>query len=78
MNHSKKLSLATGVLTRSHSLIVWSRSLIIVEKLVGLRFKVYNGKEFILIQIKIDMVGHKLGEFVSTRARYEFKKKKKK
>lgn len=84
MNYSKKLSLATGVLTklihspRSHSLMVWSRSLTIVEKLVGLRFKVYNGKEFILIQIKIDMVGHKLGEFVSTRARYEFKKKKKK
>ena len=63
---------------RSSSLKVWSRSLKVVEKLVGIRLRVYNGKEFIPLLILPEMLGHKLGEFVPTRARYEFKKKKKK
>ena len=63
---------------KSSPLRVWSRSLIIVEKLIGNRLRVYNGKEFIPLLIAPEMVGHKLGEFVPTRARYEFKKKKKK
>lgn len=55
-----------------------SRSTLVCPDFVNCRFRVYNGKEFFPILITSDMVGHKLGEFVSTRARYEFKKKKKK
>ncbi len=63
--------------SKSYSLKVWSRSLQIIDKFVGFRLKIHNGKEFIPLQITSEMVGHKLGEFVATRARYEFKKKKK-
>lgn len=84
MINLKKLSINTGVLSKilkapkSSPLKVWSRSLKVVEKLVGSRLRIYNGKEFVPLLIVPAMLGHKLGEFVPTRARYEFKKKKKK
>lgn len=84
MINSKKLSLNLGVLGKilraptSSPRKVWSRSLKIDEKLIGRRLRVYNGREFRTLLILSDMVNHKLGEFVSTRARYEFKKKRKK
>jgi len=34
---------------------------------VGNTFSVYNGKKFIDIYVTEDMVGHRLGEFSSTR-----------
>lgn len=57
---------------------MWSRSSTIVADFVGLRFRLHNGKTFFPLVIGRDMVGYKFGEFVPTRARYEFKKKKKK
>jgi small subunit ribosomal protein S19 len=32
-----------------------------------MNFSVYNGKSFVNVYVSEDMVGHKLGEFVSTR-----------
>lgn len=63
---------------KAFSLKTWSRSSTIISYFVGLRFRVYNGKIFFPLVITPEMVGYKLGEFVATRARYEFKKKKKK
>jgi small subunit ribosomal protein S19 len=60
------------------SLQTWSRASQITSDFVGLRLKIHNGKEFFPIVITNEMVGHKLGEFALTRARYVFKKKKKK
>ena len=45
----------------------WSRRSAIIPDFVGLTFAVYNGKKFIPVQVKEDMVGHKLGEFAPTR-----------
>ena len=45
----------------------WSRRSTIIPDFVGLTFCVYNGKKFIPVQIKEDMVNHKLGEFAPTR-----------
>ncbi len=45
------------------------RSTVIVPKFVGLRFAVYNGKEFIQVEVKPEMIGHFLGEFALTRKR---------
>lgn len=56
----------------------WSRSFVVTKALFGIRVRVHNGKDFIPLLITPEMDGHKLGEFVGTRARYEFKKKKKK
>lgn len=55
-----------------------SRASMITPDFVGLRLRVYNGKEFYPLVILPEMVGYKVGEFVFTRARYEYKKKKKK
>ena len=43
------------------------RELVIVPKMVGLRINVHNCKEFVPIDITIDMLGHRLGEFSVTR-----------
>ena len=45
----------------------WSRACTVIPDMVGFTFGVYNGREFIKVQIVEDMVGHKLGEFSHTR-----------
>lgn len=45
------------------------RHMVIVPKMVGMRIQVYNGREFLPIDIVGDMIGHKLGEFALTRAK---------
>lgn len=44
----------------------WSRRAVITPEMVGFTFGVYNGKQFILVNVAEDMVGHKLGEFSPT------------
>jgi small subunit ribosomal protein S19 len=45
----------------------WSRSSTIFPTFLGFNFEVYNGKKFISISIKKNMIGAKFGEFVLTR-----------
>jgi small subunit ribosomal protein S19 len=45
------------------------RDMIIVPKLVGMTIAVYNGKVFENVNISIEMIGHRLGEFALTRKR---------
>ena len=45
----------------------WSRSSTILPNMVGFTIAVYNGKQHVPIFISDKLVGHKLGEFVSTR-----------
>ncbi|KKP59632.1 MAG: Ribosomal protein S19 [Candidatus Magasanikbacteria bacterium GW2011_GWC2_34_16] len=45
----------------------WSRACVITPEFVGLTFLVHNGKDFINVLIDENMVGHRLGEFASTR-----------
>ena len=45
----------------------WSRRSMIIPELVGLNFHIYNGKGFIRLLVTEDMIGHKFGEFASTR-----------
>jgi small subunit ribosomal protein S19 len=45
----------------------WSRACVITPEMVGIKFEVHNGKNFILVSVKEEMVGHKLGEFAPTR-----------
>ena len=44
----------------------WSRACTITPEMIGYTFEVHNGKEFIPVHIREDMVGHKLGEFSPT------------
>src|SRR6185503_19751438 len=52
---------ATGVI------ITWSRACKIAPEMVGFKFGVHNGKDFIEVFVTEDMVGHRLGEFSLTR-----------
>ncbi|EZQ03859.1 MULTISPECIES: 30S ribosomal protein S19 [Acidianus] len=47
------------------------RDLIIFPEMVGLKFGVYNGKEFIEFQILPEMIGHYIGEFAVTTKKVE-------
>lgn len=43
------------------------REMIIIPEMIGVKLGVYNGKEYVPIEIKPEMVGHRLGEFALTR-----------
>ena len=45
----------------------WSRDSVIAPEMVGFVFGVHNGKIFIEVFVKEEMVGHKFGEFSLTR-----------
>lgn len=45
----------------------YSRVSVINEEFVGLTIEVHNGKNFISVYIREDMIGHRLGEFAPTR-----------
>lgn len=45
----------------------WSRRSMIIPEMIGLTIAIYNGKQHLPILISEDMIGHKLGEFASTR-----------
>lgn len=45
----------------------WSRDSEISPEMVGFIFGVHNGKNFIEVNVKEEMVGHRLGEFSLTR-----------
>jgi small subunit ribosomal protein S19 len=42
------------------------RDMIILPEMVGMLIQVHNGKEFIRVEIKPEMIGHYLGEFAVT------------
>lgn len=55
---------ATG---KKETIITWSRSSTILPSMVGHTIAIYNGKQHVPLFISDQLVGHKLGEFVSTR-----------
>ena len=45
----------------------WSRRSTIFPSFVGHTIAVYDGRKHVPVYVTVDMVGHKLGEFVATR-----------
>jgi len=43
------------------------RDIIVTPKMVGKKIQIYNGKEFLPVDIQVEMLGHYLGEFALTR-----------
>jgi small subunit ribosomal protein S19 len=52
---------------KKDTITTWSRSSTILPSMVGFTIAVYNGKQHVPIFISDQLVGHKLGEFVSTK-----------
>ena len=65
-------------LTSTNKLPILPRNHAITQRIVGLTYQVHSGRIFVKLNITNEMVGHKVGVFVSTRERFVFKKKKKK
>lgn len=57
---------------------IWSRGSVILQEFIDHQFEVHNGKMFSPLLVTEDMVGHKFGEFSSTRNKQKVKKNKKK
>ena len=52
---------------KKEAILTWSRASTILPSMIGCTIAIYNGKQHIPIFISDQLVGHKLGEFVSTR-----------
>lgn len=63
-------------LKKSYIKTIVSRNTTIVPKFVEQTLEVHNGKKFIEIIVTEEMIGHKFGEFSSTRKQFSFKKSK--
>lgn len=58
---SGKRPVETGVIK------TWERDSQIAPEMVGFKFGVHNGRDHIEVLVTEDMVGHRMGEFSSTR-----------
>lgn len=45
----------------------WARDSVITPEMLGITFQVHNGRTFIEVKAREEMVGHRLGEFAPTR-----------
>ena len=54
----------------------WSRRSTILPDFIGLTFAVHNGRKFVTVYVTENMIGHKFGEFASTRKAGKHKLKK--
>jgi len=55
---------------RNEVIKIWSRRSTIIPQFVGLTFGVHNGHKFIPVLVTENMVGHKFGEFATSRTFY--------
>lgn len=78
MKRSKWKGPFTKKIDVSVRLPLLARDYEITSYVIGLTCNVHSGKKLVLLTLTDDMIGHKIGEFVPTRAKFEFKKKKKK
>ena len=63
----KKIQRLNNEGVKDKTITTWSRSSTILPDMIGFTIAVYNGQQHIPIFISDQFVGHKLGEFVSTR-----------
>ena len=70
----KKMQNESG--SKKFRIKIMSRGSQILSDFVDLSFMVHNGRDYRLVTVTEDMVGHKFGEFAYTRQRHSYKKKK--
>ena len=59
-----------------NTLYTRSRSSVITFDFMNFTIYIYNGKNYFPIKIKENMLGYKLGDFIFTKKRMQFRKKK--
>lgn len=75
LQFSKEQKIQKNIKPSSSPTRVWSRRSFILPEFIDQFFEIHNGKQFISFQVNEDMVGHKFGEFASTRKKTLHKKK---
>ena len=55
---------------------IFNKNFIILPDDLNLKFKVYNGKRFVMLVVNENMIGKRFGEFIYTRVANKYKKKK--
>lgn len=63
------LNRAEEKISKNKSIRTHKRDLIVVPRMIGIKIHVYNGRAFLPVEIKWEMLGHKFGEFAPTRAK---------
>jgi small subunit ribosomal protein S19 len=43
------------------------RDMIVIPEMLGTKMGIHNGKEYVIVEIKPEMLGHRLGDFAMTR-----------
>ena len=66
-HHLLKKIISMSKNEKKDTIQTWSRSSMILPNMVGFTIAIYNGKQHVPLFISDQLVGHKLGEFVSTR-----------
>ena len=66
-DHLMKKVEALNAANKKEVIKTWSRRSTIFPSFIGYTIAVYDGRKHVPVYIQEDMVGHKLGEFVSTR-----------
>lgn len=59
-----KLKIAKNKPVKTHN-----RAMVITPEMVGMKIQIYNGNKFVPVEVTGEMLGHKFGEFATTRAR---------
>jgi small subunit ribosomal protein S19 len=65
-------------LTKKNNVTIVNKNSRIVPEHIGQTVQTHNGKSYSEFIVTKEMLGHIFGEFISTRAKFTFKKKKKK
>lgn len=61
------VSRAQKKVEKNKSIKTHKRNLVIVPQMVGMKLQIYNGHEFIPVEVIKEMLGHRFGEFSATR-----------
>ena len=76
--HLMKKVEAQGDNTNKSVIKTWSRRSTIFPEMIGHTIAVHDGRKHVPVYITEDMVGHKLGEFASTRTYRAWQRRRKK
>jgi len=76
--HLLKKLVRLNLQNKKESIKTWSRASTILPLMIGHTISVYNGQKHVPVFITDQLVGHKLGEFVSRRTFRSHKKTERK
>ena len=75
-NQKKGPFFKVNLISNNNWIEIYNKNLTILPEYIDHFINIYNGKNFINMKINEKMVGFKFGEFINTRKKHIYKKKK--